>query len=506
MTAFDFPSIFKAYVRLGDTIINLLDNFLFICKLGLGMLSVKFQLLRAFSSSITSPLRLAIVGSGPAGFYTAQKLLKEIPSAQIDMYEALPVPHGLVRYGVAPDHPEVKNCMNRFDEVAGDPRFSFYGNVLVASHSLPLSQLRSAYHATILAYGASQDTHLGIPNESAPGVFSARAFVGWYNGLPEHRDLPIDLERVETVAVVGMGNVALDVARLLLMPVEEVAKTDVTEHALKALRASNVKRVVIVGRRGPLQVAFTAKELREMMRYPLVLDRELLHAELQNHAEFLSKNRPIKRLMSLLEKGGAATGSRQWELKFLRSPREILLDSQGHARGVKMDVNRLIGDDPTKAKAEPTGESDELNAQLILRSIGYKSVPLEDTPFDIKRGRIPNERGRIVEDGKIIPGLYTSGWLKRGPTGVIATTMHDAYETAESIVQDQETLTASREEKKGAESILPLLQAKGIKPVSYSDWRALEALEFERGEQVGKPREKVTSVEEMLDIIQRNRA
>ncbi|OZJ02810.1 hypothetical protein BZG36_04272 [Bifiguratus adelaidae] len=358
------------------------------------------------SAIVQSPVRLAVIGSGPAGFYTASRVLKDVEDVQVDMYEALPVPHGLVRFGVAPDHPEVKH---KFDEVATDPRFGFIGNATIGK-DFTLEDLKSHYDGIVLAYGASEDRRLGIENEDTPGVFSARAFVGWYNGLPIHRDLEPDLTRTDTAVIIGQGNVALDIGRILLSPVDMLRKTDITEYALEALSKSRIKRVHIVGRRGPLQVAFTAKELREMMTLPDVgfdTDYELLSSQLAAGSDLMSRNRALKRLMGILEKGSKTpfdTASKSWSLQFLRSPTKIHSGPDGRVSGITYELNQLQGP-PEKAKAVGTGQFEDQACGLVFRSIGYKSIALEGLPFNQQSGTVPNEYGK-VGDGDHVKGTY----------------------------------------------------------------------------------------------------
>ncbi|CAG8656863.1 3018_t:CDS:2, partial [Acaulospora morrowiae] len=396
------------------------------------LLSISSSCNKARYSS--APFRLAVIGSGPAGFYTAYHMLKEYPPTLVDMYEALPVPFGLVRYGVAPDHPEVKNVQHRFDEVARDPRYAFIGNVQYGKE-LKVEDLRAHYDAVVFSYGASQDKPLGIQNENDPieNVFFARAFVGWYNGLPQYRDLQPDLTRTDTAIVIGHGNVALDVSRILLTDTEKLSKTDITEYALEVLRKSQIRNVILVGRRGPLQISFTAKELREMMRIPNTrfhTDFDLLKEEISENSEYVSNNRPLKRLMQILESGISNTiGEKSWTLKFLRSPTEFIVrdDDVNSLRprniyAVKFNVNKLEGP-PEKRVAVSTGVTEEIEGGLVIKSLGYISVPLDGVPFDEKKGTVPNDRGKVLDlDGNEVPGLYVSGWLKSGARGVIATT------------------------------------------------------------------------------------
>ncbi|NXO88913.1 ADRO protein, partial [Certhia brachydactyla] len=508
--------------------------------------------------------RVCVVGSGPAGFYTAQHILKvpggdlrlrgragtcppreaslrcmalsrvcgglegswpcssvvggllgaaQTPQghpgplwALVDIYEKLPIPFGLVRFGVAPDHPEVKNVINTFTQTARLERCSYYGNVTVG-RDVTVPELQQAYHAVVLSYGAEDNRVLGIPGENLPGVYSARAFVGWYNGLPENRDLKPDLS-CETALILGHGNVALDIARILLSPLQLLRKTDITDSSLAALACSKVKRVWLVGRRGPLQVAFTIKELREMINLPgarAVLDpADFTGLE----SAVRDASRPRKRLTELMiktalekpvEMQAGAAAPREWGLKFQRSPQEVLPSADGkRARGIRMALTRLegLGD---SAKAIPTGDVEELECGLVLSSIGYRSLPLDPAvPFDSQHGVIPNSLGRV----KGVPGLYCSGWVKRGPTGVIITTMNDSFDTAQSVLEDlQGGVLDTSPSREGFGLVESILRSRGVRPVSFSDWEKIDAAEVARGKAAGKPREKIVDPAEMLRII-----
>ncbi|XP_013918132.1 PREDICTED: NADPH:adrenodoxin oxidoreductase, mitochondrial-like [Thamnophis sirtalis] len=452
--------------------------------------------------------RICIVGSGPAGFYTAQHLLKHHKQTQVDIYEKLPVPFGLVRFGVAPDHPEVKNVINTFTQTAHSDRCSFAGNVTVG-RDVTVEELQKAYHAVVLSYGAEDNRTLGIPGEDLEGVYTARAFVGWYNGLPENRNLKPDLNS-ETAVILGHGNVALDIARILLSPLEILRKTDITEESFSALASSKVRRVYLIGRRGPLQVAFTIKELREMINLPSV--RPFLDpADFRDLGDAIKDiPRPKKRLMELMTKtaleeppeevgGRWASASREWRLKFLRSPVEVLPTMDGkRARAIQLAVNRLEGAGDAM-KAVPTGEIEELRSGLIFSSIGYKSLPIDPAvPFDSKRGVIPNNSGRVLG----APGLYCSGWVKRGPTGVIITTMNDSFDTAQSVLEDlQSGVLQLSSGKEGFDLVSHILQSRGVHPVSFSDWEKIDAVEVARGKLSGKTREKIVDQEEMIELI-----
>ncbi|XP_039596539.1 NADPH:adrenodoxin oxidoreductase, mitochondrial isoform X2 [Polypterus senegalus] len=400
-----------------------------------------------------------------------------------------------------------KNVINTFTQTAHLERCEFFGNVTIGS-DITMEELKMAYHAVIMCYGAEGSRSLSIPGEKLSGVYSAKDFVGWYNGLPANTDLNPDLSS-DAVVILGQGNVALDVARILLSPVELLKKTDITQASLDSVAASKIKRVVIVGRRGPLQLACTIKELREMVNLPgtkPVLDRrdfEGIKDALKDIA------RPRKRLTELLMKVAMeepsgrdaerwAAASREWSLRFLRSPIKILPTADGKkVAGIRFAVTALEGSGEN-AKAVLTGEEEEVSCGLIVSSIGYKSLPIDDgVPFDETQGVIPNDMGRVCQT----PGLYCSGWVKRGPTGVIATTMNDSFETARCVLEDIDSrvLDCSMA-KPGYHALCGLLEKRGVTPVSFSGWEKIDALEVTRGAEFGKPREKLLDVQEMLQL------
>ncbi|PNI32469.1 FDXR isoform 3 [Pan troglodytes] len=430
-----------------------------------------------FSTQEKTP-QICVVGSGPAGFYTAQHLLKQHPQAHVDIYEKQPVPFGLVRFGVAPDHPEVKNVINTFTQTAHSGRCAFWGNVEVG-RDVTVPELREAYHAVVLSYGAEDHRALEIPGEELPGVCSARAFVGWYNGLPENQELEPDLS-CDTAVILGQGNVALDVARILLTPPEHLERTDITKAALGVLRQSRVKTVWLVGRRGPLQVAFTIKVPRPRKRLTELLLRT-------------ATEKPGPE-----EAARQASASRAWGLRFFRSPQQVLPSPDGRrAAGVRLAVTRLEGVDEA-TRAVPTGDMEDLPCGLVLSSIGYKSRPVDPSvPFDSKLGVIPNVEGRVMD----VPGLYCSGWVKRGPTGVIATTMTDSFLTGQMLLQDLKAGLLPSGPRPGYAAIQALLSSRGVRPVSFSDWEKLDAEEVVRGQGTGKPREKLVDPQEMLRLL-----
>ncbi|KAF6093754.1 ferredoxin reductase [Phyllostomus discolor] len=432
-----------------------------------------------FSTQEQTP-QICVVGSGPAGFYTAQHLLKHHSRAHVDIYEKQLVPFGLVRFGVAPDHPEVKNVINTFTQTAHSDRCAFHGNVAVG-RDVTVPELREAYHAVVLSYGAEDHRALEIPGEELPGVFSARAFVGWYNGLPENRELAPDLS-CDTAVILGQGNVALDVARILLTPLEHLEKTDITEASLRVLRQSRVKMVWIVGRRGPLQAAFTIKAPRPRRRLTELLLRT-------------ASEKPVRE-----EAAGQALASRAWGLRFFRSPQQVLPSPDGRrVAGIRLAVTRLEGTGEA-ACAVPTGDTEDLPCGLVLSSVGYKSRPIDPSvPFDPKLGVIPNVEGRVAD----VPGLYCSGWVKRGPSGVIGTTMTDSFLTSQTLLQDLKAGLLPSGPRPGYSAIEALLSSRGVRPISFSDWEKLDAEEVSRGQGAGKPREKLLDPREMLRLLGR---
>ncbi|KAB8337245.1 hypothetical protein FH972_021547 [Carpinus fangiana] len=466
------------------------------------------------------PLRLAIVGSGPAGFYAAARVMQKLPDARVDMFERLPVPFGLVRYGVAPDHPEVKNCQERFEEVAQSERFQFVGNVKVG-RDIPLDVLSQHYDALLFAYGASQDRALGIAGENLTGIHSARAFVGWYNGLPEFADLDPDLTQSDTAVVIGNGNVALDVARILLSSIDTLRNTDISVHAIEALSKSRVKSVIVAGRRGPMQAAFTIKELRELLTLPSV-GFKFEDDSLVPTAEYIKSLPRLEqrkyRFAQLLEKGSATTfeeAKRHWHLMSLASPRSFQ-EAPGtrNLQSIVFDHNRFK--DPNAkfertASVAPTGADFTVNSGLAFRSIGYKAEALPGmteelgVTFDTRSGTISNDKnGRAVSaDGqRQVPGCYATGWAQTGPTGVIASTMENAFASADSIIHDWESGKdfLATNDGKGWESLSKDSRVTIDKPITWQHWKTIDAAERERGQAAGKVREKFTRVEDMLAV------
>ena len=454
--------------------------------------------------------RIAIIGAGPSGFFLADKLLsQETVPVSVDLFERLPTPYGLVRYGVAPDHEKIRNVTRTFDKVAARPGFRFFGNVEIGKH-VTLEELRHYYHLIAFTTGAQTDRRMGIPGEDLPGSHTATEFVAWYNGHPDYRDRAFDLSG-ERVAVVGVGNVAVDVARILARSHDELTTTDLADHALDALEASGVREVHLLGRRGPAQAAFTNPEVKELGELEGADVSALLHeVELDAlSASAIGDDAATKKKLEILNDYARrqATGKpRRLNLRFLVSPVEIL-ERNGRVAGIRLVRNRLVqsGDD---LKAEPTGEYEDLPADLIFRSVGYRGVALPGLPFDEKRGVVPNERGRVVlptdSRGEASPrpllGAYVSGWIKRGPSGVIGTNKPDAGETADAMLEDA---VAGRTLSPDRDDIQPLLRERQPDLVEWSHWQKLNLAETGAGSAVGRPRVKHSRIADMLAAIRR---
>jgi ferredoxin--NADP+ reductase len=447
-------------------------------------------------------LRFAVVGSGPAGFYAAEALLAHETPTLVDVYDALPAPFGLVRYGVAPDHPKIKNIIARYEKTAAHPGFAFLGNVTVGK-DITVEEMRRYYDAIVFANGAQTDRRLGVPGEDLPGSYTATEFVAWYNGHPDYQDRAFDLSH-ECVVVIGQGNVAVDVARILCKTVDELKTTDITARTLEVLAESRVREVRMIGRRGPVQAAFTPpemKELGEMDDCDLVVDPKELELNDASRAELdVLKWREAQKNYDLLREAAGRTPAgkpRRLLIQFYRGPKELV----GGPRldGVVLEKNELSGE-PGQQKATGTGVTELVKCGVLFRSVGYRGVPLAGVPFDEKNGIIPNVAGRVVENGQPLPGLYVAGWIKRGPSGIIGTNKPDSFETVKALLADVPTLARCAEPSREAPTAL--LRGRGVRIVSYEDWRRIDAAEVERGAVVGKPREKFLSIEEMLGVLQ----
>jgi ferredoxin--NADP+ reductase len=453
-------------------------------------------------------LKVAIVGSGPAGFYVAEHLLKqtEVP-VRVDMFDRLPTPFGLVRFGVAPDHPKIKSVTRVFDKIARNPLFRFYGDVEVGKH-VTLAELRQHYNQICFATGAQTDRQMGIPGEDLPRSHAATEFVAWYNGHPDFCDYEFDLT-AERVAVVGVGNVAVDVARILSKTPEELAKTDIAEHALEALRHSNVREVYMLGRRGPAQAAFTNPEVRELGELEgadiCVLPEEVVldpasKAELDASDDDTSRKKVT--ILQEFSKQPRAGKKRLLTLRFLVSPTELVAGPDGGVRSMKLAHNEIYSENG-KLQSRATGVVEELPVDLVFRSVGYRGVPVDGLPFDRRSGVIPNESGRVIDPstGKPVPGLFVSGWIKRGPSGVIGTNKKDGTETATAMLGDAVAASAATLGLIDPGIVDALVRGRQPECVTYADWARLDAIEIARGEPQGRPRVKLTTRAAVRDAL-----
>ncbi len=446
------------------------------------------------------PLRVGIVGAGPSGFFAADALIKQDIPVTVDLFDRLPTPFGLVRYGVAPDHQKIKSVTKLYQKTLDDPRVRFFGHVAYGK-DLTLDELRRFYDAIFYTVGAPSDRPLGIPGESLPGSLSATEFVAWYNGHPDFADLEPDLA-VKSVAVIGMGNVAVDVTRILAKTADELRTTDIADHAVTALQASQVTDIYMLGRRGPAQGKFTTKELRELgelANADIVVDPADMELDALSEASLADDKMVAKNVEVLRDfSGRALTGKpRRVHIKFLSSPVEVLGESK--VEGLRVQKNELRERDGW-LEAAPTGETEVLPVGLVLRSVGYKGVALPEVPFDPKRGVIPNAEGRVTASvgGPVVPGEYVAGWIKRGPTGVIGTNKADAAESVRSLLEDAPNIARVADADRNPAQIEQYLTEKGVNFFPFDYWRELDALELEAGQAQGRPRVKLTRIEEML--------
>jgi ferredoxin--NADP+ reductase len=448
---------------------------------------------------------VAIVGAGPSGFYAAGALFKELgASVRVDMFDRLIAPHGLVRYGVAPDHQNIKSVSKVYERTAAEPNFRYFGNVDFGEN-LNLDDLRSHYDQIVWAVGAQSDRRLGIPGEDLPNSFSATEFVAWYNGHPDYEQFDPDLS-CENVIVVGVGNVAMDVARILVKSWDELIKTDIADHALDRLAFSKVKNVYVLSRRGPAQVKFTNVEIREFGHLeeadPIVLEQELYLDRVSSKQiegdTAAQKNIDYLRAYAEI---GSRNKPRQVHFRFLISPVEIIADERGKICAVRCERNKLLPtEDGKDTKAVGAGEFETIPAGMVLRSVGYRGAPLPGVPFDKRSGVILNRDGRVVDDsGQVIPGQYVVGWAKRGPTGVIGTNKPDAHETVNEMVADLATTTPAPNSDPNA--IIGKLSERGVRFVTQEEWNVINEAEVKMGKAQNRPRVKIISKQAMLRLL-----
>ena len=455
----------------------------------------------------TAPLRVAIVGAGPSGFYVAEHLLnQEDLVVEVDMLERLPTPYGLVRGGVAPDHQKIKAVSATYDKIAANPRFRYYGHVEYGTH-LSLDDLRGLYHQIVFTTGAPTDNRMEIPGEDLIGSHPATTFVAWYNGHPDYRDLQFDFS-CERVAIVGVGNVAVDVARILCRTPEELAKTDIADYALAVLRESRIKEVTMLGRRGPAQAAFTNPELRELGQLPgadlIVRPEEAALDDLSQAALDSGSDRATGRKVAMLQEfaGRQPEGkARRLTIRFLVSPTALLGNADNRLTAMQLVKNELYATDSGTLRPRATEQVEELPVDRVFRSVGYRGMPLPDVPFDGRRGVIANAEGRVLDpdgEGPLI-GIYAAGWIKRGPTGVIGTNKPDALQTVKGMVADLADGRVLQPSGAAASAAAKLVRERQPEVFSYADWLQLNKVEVSKGKDIGAPRVKFTRVDEMLD-------
>jgi ferredoxin--NADP+ reductase len=452
----------------------------------------------------TDALRAVIVGAGPSGFYAADQLLGQ--GFAVDLLDALPTPFGLVRAGVAPDHPKIKAVTRVYEKTARKDGFRFFGGV-VLGRDVTRAELLERYDVVLYALGTSDDNRLGIPGEDRPGVHGATQFVGWYNGHPDAADHDYDLS-VKRAVVIGNGNVAIDVARMLVLHPDELAPTDTADHAIEVLAQSQVQEVVLLGRRGPAQAAFTNPELRELADLQRAgVEVDVTDLELDEHsARWLETEADItaRKNVEILRDyaaSGPKDASHKIVLKFLRSPIEILGEGDdGPVTGVRVAVNAIDED----LRARPTGAEEVIECGLVLRSIGYRGKPVGDVPFDARRGLIRNTGGRVcAESGDAHRGEYVVGWIKRGPSGVIGTNKKDAADTVARIVEDRDAGTLNTPPIADPEAIAAFYAQRAPDSVTWAGWEAIDAHEKSSGEPHGRPRVKLVR---LADLVERSRA
>ena len=457
----------------------------------------------------TNPLRVAIIGAGPSGFYVAEHLLQQQDCVvEIDLFDRLPTPYGLVRGGVAPDHQKIKSVTRTYEKIAQHPRLRFYGGVEFGAH-LPHSLCRHLYHQIVYTTGAQTDRQMGIPGEDLLGSHPATAFVAWYNGHPDFRDLTFDFSH-PNAAVVGVGNVAVDVARILCRTTDELAKTDIADYALEALSQSKIKEVYMLGRRGPAQAAFTNPELRELGELAgadvWTPPAEAALDPLSQAALDAGQDRGMARKVAMINDYAQreSTGkARKLVLRFLVSPDELYGDEANRVTGMRLVHNELYATEDGSLRPRATERVEDLSVGLVFRSVGYQGVPLPDVPFDARRYTIPNDKGRVLdpETGQPVLGEYVAGWIKRGPSGVIGTNKPDALETVQCMLEDMQSGKVLCPNAPSPEAAERQIREQQPRYVSFEDWLRLDAMEVEQGRLAGRPRVKFTRVSDMLAAL-----
>ncbi|NCG21483.1 MAG: FAD-dependent oxidoreductase [Rhodobacterales bacterium] len=450
------------------------------------------------------PLRVAIVGSGPSGFYAAGALLKRKDvTVEIDMFDRLPTPFGLVRGGVAPDHQKIKNVVRVYEKIATKTGFRCYGNVRIGEH-LSVDTLRELYDMVVFAVGAESSRSLGIPGEDLQGVHPAREFVGWYNAHPDYRDQAFDLGS-KSVLVVGVGNVALDVARILASSRNELRGTDIADYALDALGNRGITDIWILGRRGPVQAAFGTPELKELVNLEeaeLVLEPNAHQLDEVSQRWFDDNaDKRVRKNVTYLQEHAqvpSPNAGLRIHMWLCVSPVEFL-GEDGQVTGVRIEENDLYAADDGSVRSRGNGMFHDVQAEMVFTSVGYRGIRIPGLPFDERSGVIPNERGRVEEDGTVVPGVYVVGWAKRGPSGVIGTNRADAQETVEQMFEDLPDLSASP--VRTAEQAHTAISTAQSAYTDWDDWVQLDALERSKGAELGRVRLKFSRVDEMLRVL-----
>lgn len=459
-------------------------------------------------------LRVAVIGAGPAGFHAAIALLEqsEVP-VEVDLFDRLPTPYGLVRAGVAPDHQKIKGVTRIYERWGNDARFAFYGNVQLG-RDISVEDLTGCYDQVLFATGNESDRRLGVAGEHLVGCAPASVFVGWYNGHPDYRDAKFALES-ERVAIIGNGNVALDVARMLAKSPTELQSTDMAEHALTALLHSNVREIVMIGRRGPLQTTFAPAELRELLETPSVsaeaMPEELaLDERSRKLLADLGDKDPSKRVYELLmgiARPAASDKARKIRFRFLLSTAEFTGDSSGHLRQMRLERNRLVVDERGAVDAVGTGEFETLDVGAVFIAIGYESKRIPGVPFDEKRGVIANVDGRVIDPAtqQWRAREYCTGWARTGARGLIATQKAGSAEMVSRMLEDYRAGRLPTDARAGRDAMRALLEERKIRHVSFEDWRLIDAAEVERGQPRGALRSKIVDIPEMIDLVELKR-
>lgn len=454
--------------------------------------------------------RIAIIGSGPAGFFAADQLLKNSDfNIEVDIYDKLPTPFGLVRSGVAPDHQKIKTVTKVYDKIASNPRFRFFGLIEYGNH-IKLEDLKLHYHQVLFATGAQTDRRMNIPGEDLNRSHTATEFVAWYNGHPDFADLDFDLS-VEKIAIIGMGNVAVDVARILCRSKEELSKTDIAGYAFDKLINSNVKEVYMIGRRGPAQAAFTNPELKELGNMEisdcLIPKVEAQLDELTSSYLLDNPDRSTSKKVELISEYSDHTKSKDKciTIRFLLSPTELISDENGNIKAIKLVKNKLTRSDDGSLRPKATDEHEILDVDMVFRSIGYRGVPLPGIPFKESWGTIPNKDGRItdISEENTLTGLYCTGWIKRGPSGVIGTNKPDSAETVVKMIEDLNQNKTFLPENPSADKIESLIKERNPEYIDYEDWLKIDAEEVAKGKEEGRPRVKFTNIEDVKKLLDR---